>query len=445
MTNNTLEICIAGNDAYSGVCSKLVKLCPRLVPRPLWRLSLAGIARMAPQAALAICDPCPETVEKIHRYWMTLDRSGKCEVCGESGNEVDEDWLYCIFDENGNLVKDMAIRNPTPMEARRYKGVAYLQKLKLLCEKCHLAKHQGYALVHGRKQEVLLEHLARINQLNLEETKNLVGKAFSIHHQLSKIHAWIIKIEGLEGLDEELRRRLEELLNIMYRKGFLIYEGWLYYHYPKYGEEVKSRIIHETVAILAEISKKSGTTNVADDIWIDNLLKIVKKEIELKNIRVLSREFRLFIKYLLEDERRRKLLQRVVDYIPKSKTKYHKSVIFLLLNHVGLTGKWMVFVPTNLCPRIFHYMLDALEKAKLAYSAKITSQREEYNSRRELPIIVYVPISFAARYIVDVAEVMKSVLDDFHVNKKMFFKPDLFTEKGIYSGRVDHKPYIYTY
>ena len=67
----------------------------------------------------------------------------------------------------------------------------------------------------------------------------------------------------------------------------------------------------------------------------------------------------------------------------------------------------MVFVPINLYPRIFRYMLDALEKAKLAYSAKITSRREEYNSRKELPIIIYVPISFATRYIVEVAEVMK--------------------------------------
>jgi hypothetical protein len=90
-------------------------------------------------------------------------------------------------------------------------------------------------------------------------------------------------------------------------------------------------------------------------------------------------------------------------------------------------------------------MLDALEKAKLAYSAKITSRREEYNSRKELPIIIYVPISFATHYIVEVAEVMKSVLDEFYVSKKMFFKPDLFTEKGVYSGRVNHKSYIYVY
>jgi hypothetical protein len=90
-------------------------------------------------------------------------------------------------------------------------------------------------------------------------------------------------------------------------------------------------------------------------------------------------------------------------------------------------------------------MLDALEKAKLAYSAKITSRREEYNSRKELPIIIYVPISFATHYIVEVAEVMKSVLDELYEDKRLFFKPDLFTEKGVYSGRTNHRSYIYVY
>lgn len=150
------------------------------------------------------------------------------------------------------------------------------------------------------------------------------------------------------------------------------------------------------------------------------------------------------MKYLLENERQKKLLQEVVDYISKSKVDHHKGLTFLL-NYIDLTGKWMVFVPTSLYPRIFRYMLDALEKAKLAYSAKITSRREEYNSRKELPIIIYVPISFAARYIVDVAEIMKNVLDEFYVGKKMFFKPDLFTEKGVYSSRTNHKSYIYVY
>ena len=40
---------------------------------------------------------------------------------------------------------------------------------------------------------------------------------------------------------------------------------------------------------------------------------------------------------------------------------------------------------------------------------------------------------------------MRSVLEEFYVTKKMFFKPDVFTEKGIYSVKTNHKPYIYIY
>ena len=438
------DICISNSDAYSTVCSRLVKLCPRLVPRPLWGLSLARVARMAPQAALAVCDSCLETVEEIHRFWMTLDRNGKCGVCGEAGNEIDEDWLYCLLDKDGNLVGHKGVVILTLEKARQYKGIAYLRSLRLLCEKCHLAKHQGYAEVHGREQEAL-EHLARINQLNLEETRKLVDKAFSIHHQLSKIYDWTIKIGELKGLDEELRKRVEELLNTMYKKGFCLYGGWLYYHYPKYYEEVEPRIIHETIAILTEASKKSGTTTVADNKWVDSLLGIVKEELESRGIRVLSREFKLFIKYLLENEEHKRSLQRMVDYIVAGKVNRHISVIPLLWNYVDLTGKWMVFVPTSLYPRIFRYMLGALEEAKLAYSAKITSRREDHSSREELPIIIYVPISLAIHYVAEVAEVMRSVLKEFHVRKKMFFKSDLFTEKGVYSGSASHKSYIYVY
>ena len=391
------------NDAYSEVCSKLVRLCPRLVPKPLWRLSLAGVARMAPQVALAICNSCPEIVEEVHHFWMSLDRSGKCEVCNNPGNEIDENWLYLTFDKEGKLASNIATRRLELKEAERYKGIAYLKELRLLCEKCHLAKHQGYAHVCEREQEAL-EHLAKVNQLSLEETKELVDKAFFIYHQLSKIRDWTIKIGELEGLDEELRRRVEGLLNMMYKKGFYLYGGWLYYQYPKYYEEVDPRVIHETMTILAETSKKAGTTTVGDDKWVDSLLEVVKGELESQGIRVLSHEFKLFVKYLLEDEKEKKLLQRVVNNIVEGKADQQVGIISILLqDFVDLAGKWMVFVPTNLYPRIFRYIIDALEEVKLAYSAKITSLRADYDSRDELPIIVYVPISFATRHIVEVA------------------------------------------
>ena len=59
---------------------------------------------------------------------------------------------------------------------------------------------------------------------------------------------------------------------------------------------------------------------------------------------------------------------------------------------------------------------------------------------------MYVLTAFAPGYIADVAEVMKNVLEEFNVSKHMFFKPDIFTAKGLYSNKnMKYKSYIFVY
>lgn len=389
MSSGVSKACESGEDAYSGVCSKLTRLCPRLVPSPLWGLSLAQVARMAPQAALAICDRCPEVVEEVRRYWMGLPRGGRCEVCGAPGSEIDEDWRYCVINNAGG----------------QRRGVAYLKRLRLLCEKCHLAKHQGYAQVVGEELEAL-EHLAQVNRLSLAEAEKLVDKAFLIHAGLSGISDWAIEIGGVEGLKE----RVEELLNAMYKRGFSIVDKWLYYKYPRYGEEVAREVLAS------------------------------------RSVRVLSREFKLYVRLLLEDETCRIWLQLAADCVLESGVDACVEDLSQLLEECAdLVGKWMVFVPVEDYPRAFRDMLEALEKAGLAYAAKIVARREEYSSRGELPVLIYAPASFATYYIVKVAKLMRDVLDKYGVDKSLFFKPDLFTRRGIYSGHAEYKSYIYLY
>jgi hypothetical protein len=55
-------------EAYSSVCKSFPKLCPRLVPAPLWGLSLGNLARMEPRIASVISEDYPALVEKIGRY-----------------------------------------------------------------------------------------------------------------------------------------------------------------------------------------------------------------------------------------------------------------------------------------------------------------------------------------------------------------------------------------
>jgi len=428
VSSDVSKACESDNDAYRGVCSKLARLCPRLVPSRLWGLSLAQVARMAPQAALAICDYCPEVVEEVYRYWMGLPRGGRCEVCGAPGSEIDEDWRYCVIDNAG----------------KRRRGVAYLKRLRLLCEKCHLAKHQGYARVVGEELEAL-EHLAQVNRLSLAEAEELVDKAFLIHAELSRISDWTIEVGNVEGLEEGLKERVEELLNAMYKRGFSILDSWLYYEYPRYGEEVAPRMLREVAAILAEASKKSRGAKTTDE-WAERLLEAVGKALASRGIRVLNREFKLYIKLLLDDKACRIQLQLTAECVLESGgDTCIEDLSQLLEDCADLVGKWMVFVPVEHYPRAFRDVLEALEKAGLAYAAKIVARREAYGSERELPVLIYAPASFAAHYIAEVAKVVRDVLDKYGVDKSLFFKPDVFTRRGIYSGHAEYKSYIYVY
>ncbi len=434
--------CTAKDDAYHSVCIRLERLCPRLVPAPLWGLSLAKIARLAPQAALAICDSYDEVVEEVHEYWAGLDRSGKCEVCGRPGGEVDEDWLYCVLDyKEGETAANTASKEHGEKGLR---GIAYLARLRLLCGRCHLAKHQGYALVHRKKQEAL-GHLAEVNQLSIEETEEIVNKAFQIHSQLSGIRDWTIRIGSLPDLDEKLRARAEELLNTMYRKGFSIEGTWLYYSYPEYSEKVEPRVIEETMQTLSKTVEQTSTTDTTGDRWINSLLETIREELEPKGIQVLDYEFRMLVYYLLEDETRKRILQTITETIARKRTRLEEGSIILLLDRGDLTGKWMTFVPPSLYPRVFRHIVDALEESKTAYMAKILARRKDYHTRKDLPIIVYVPSLLATRLVAEVAIIMKSALRELYIERRLFFKPDIFTEKGIYAKRAHHKPYIYTY
>lgn len=115
-------------------------------------LSLANLARMEPRIASVVSDSYPALIEKISDYWMSLDRAGACEICGGEGGEIDEYWLYFVLSKKGKPVSitKAALRDDVYEFFRNFRGLAYLRALRLLCPKCHLAKHQGYALVHGR-------------------------------------------------------------------------------------------------------------------------------------------------------------------------------------------------------------------------------------------------------------------------------------------------------
>ena len=364
-------------EAYESVCEKLPKLCPRLVPAPLWGYSLANFARMDPLIAKVICEDCDKAVEIVKDFWFKQER-GKCSVCGEDGSDLDEDWRYYVDGQ---------------------KGISELVGIRVLCKKCHLAKHQGYAKVNGKSKEAL-EQLAKIN--GVSSVKDLVENAFSIHFELSKIFDWTFK---LSALSEPLRGKAEKLLNTAYKNNFLLKGNWLYYIGKNHGK-IEEESIGRTIQLL-----KSNK----------DLLYIAISSVSEKAT-VLINEFNTFIKM-------------INDTLEKLK----RSENILMAEY--LTGKWMIFVKKDIYPKFFKRIIEVLGDE--VYELKIDYGSSQFHSNKELPVIVYVPSALDFEYIIKVEDSIKKVMKEFNINKDLFFKPDIFTEKGIYSGNSELKPYIY--
>jgi hypothetical protein len=191
-------------EAYSSVCSLVPRLCPRLVPSPLWRINLARLVRLSASEVEALEPGSTSVVVELRRYWWSIDRRA-CSVCGERGSHVDEEWEYYVV-AGGELTCSLVGDS----------GLARLARVRVLCERCHLAKHLGYASVTGRLREAL-DHLARVNNVDEATARVVLRRAMDTWEALSRIERWTIVVGDI-GLREELRARVERLLNKMLEK-----------------------------------------------------------------------------------------------------------------------------------------------------------------------------------------------------------------------------------
>jgi hypothetical protein len=404
-------------DAYSEICKGL-KLCPRLVPTPLWGYSLANLVRTEPRIIEAIKEDYSQVIEEARNWWFSLNRKGKCKVCGEfiEKGEIDEDWLYYIKESS---------------------GIAYLKNLRLLCGNCHLAKHQGYAGVIRKSKEALVQ-FAKVNKLSIEEAKKIINGAFHISSNLNNIKKWSFKVEKFRGLKN---KEIEELLEFMYNGKYIIGDNWLYYIYPKYKEEVEPKIIEETLNILssAELKSKASTQD-----FVISLLKFIKEFLRRYNIEVLEKEIKQFMNFILPSE-----ISEYPRYYPDNlevkrlieRVMQHKEANIITIPSL-LTGKWFFFASHQDCPTLFIKIINKLKEEKLAYHGKIPVLRENYKEN-ELPVIIYVPSAFALNTLVKTVEVIKEELNRIGLIRRIYFKPDIFTLQKIYSGNKKLKPYIY--
>ena len=429
-------------EAYHFICRNLRKLCPRLVPSTLWGLSISRIAHLAPEVGLIICDECIEVFREIRKFWYSLTRNTLCEICGEISSEIDEEWHYYVSSSSGELVSLLSLlempRNELDELLPSLRGIAYLNNFVFVCEKCHFAKHQGLALVKGVFREAVSQ-LARVNNINVSEAAKLISIAFEIHRLLSRIDNWEFRISEIRGISRELRSKIERVLNFMFQKGLYSEDSWIFYYKPQLAYISELRALRETIELLRVVYEKSSVLKTSDPVWLNTLLEVIREELEPSEVIVLVNEFKYYMSLLLEEHTVK--FERIVKFIAQGDLE--KALISLLYDYSYLTGKWMLFTKANSAPRLFREIINILEERKLAYQAKITSVPSEYKNNSRTPIIIYTPSTLAPRHLVEILQVLLEIRDKYKLLENLYFKPDLFTKKNIYSRSSKIKPYIY--
>ena len=163
-----------------------------------------------------------------------MDRS-ICAFCGGRGTHIDEDWRYYLLNEKDEVlcVREGDVpkyRERIASELRKavkatlsqfvhffvVEGIAYLKNLTPVCKECHEAKHFGRSQKLGRGKEAL-NQLAKVNNVDEQYVRQIINGIMDIWSQLSVVTEWRIVIGDI-GLDEELKRKAEELLNIILKK-----------------------------------------------------------------------------------------------------------------------------------------------------------------------------------------------------------------------------------
>ena len=426
-------------DFYAPVCSRLKLLCPRYTPSPLWGISIVHAAEMAPDAAKAICDACPGIVETIADWLESLKaRGGRCAFCGSGASSISENWKYLVYSIDGSPV-DFESFNRYKVEQLR--GVAILVGITPVCRSCRLVFDKKYLFSLPRRQSII-RYLAKINGLDFDETASRVQRAITLYKMLSLVRDWRVRLSPQLDMSEDSRLDAERLLNEMVELGFGVYGGWVWYHSDRGLHIVAEKVEREMTEILAEASKKAGTSRVGDEPWLEALAEILIDRYESEGVQVLGRELRLFLKLVAQNGVSAYILQQIVDNLGENVTP---EKLLVMLESASLIGKWLFFTPSDDTPILFRHVIEELQEGSLAYKGKIPALRTEYQPGKELPVIVYTVTSLAPSYTVSVARSIRKILEKHGIDKRLVYKPDVFTLAGIYSGRTHYNPYILIY
>jgi len=191
--------------AYRAMAGGL-RLRPKLVPEPLFWVSLSSLAEMDPRV-LELWLGEGEDAPDPRAVLRTVRRFRECEICGSRAEELDEVWEYEESDGS---------------------AVARLVGFRSLCAKCHLATHLGLAQLRRRFGEAFY-WVQAVNGLSRTEAARLVDLAVEVWKCLSSIPParWSLELPALGEI--EARPRLERLMTAMVRsETFRPARGWVW-------------------------------------------------------------------------------------------------------------------------------------------------------------------------------------------------------------------------
>lgn len=153
----------------------MIKLKPRMVPYPLWKVCLRNSLTQS------------EWLNKVSRP-IRQAAGFKCEICGDSGNSAvpefsswelccDEVWAY---DETG-----------TPPKAS-------LVDLDSICWWCNGMVHWGRTRsVESHETQIkIFKHAMKVNNATAEDMQKIIGESFEAWKRQSLIPVWDITWEN---------------------------------------------------------------------------------------------------------------------------------------------------------------------------------------------------------------------------------------------------------
>ena len=110
-----------------------------------------------------------------------------------------------------------------------------------------------------------------------------------------------------------------------------------------------------------------------------------------------------------------------------------------LSNYHFLSGKWLIYIPKNAVDEVWGKLRRAIESGKLPYEAKVsTVKKSPLRQNQKHVICVYTP-NFLFRE--DVRN-CRNILRSIGFQRKLYYKPDIFTYKGMYrifGSKINHR------